>query len=85
VTYAIKNLAKLTIEGVHDFIVSKVLPRLILLWQKDIAMTVPTATNTCTSSLSITAAADASRAILEEFAKEENTRVSSISSFLKAH
>ena len=48
-------------------------------------MTVPTATNTCTSSLSIPAAADASRAILEEFAKEENTRVSSISSFLKAH
>jgi hypothetical protein len=33
-------------------------------------MTVPTATNTCTSSLSrIPAAADASRAILEEFAE----------------
>ena len=28
VSFALKNLAKLTIEGVHDFILSKVIPRL---------------------------------------------------------
>jgi hypothetical protein len=37
VAYAIKNLASLTIEGVHDFIVSTVLPRLVSTWQKDVA------------------------------------------------
>jgi hypothetical protein len=35
VSYAIKNLAKLTIKGVHDFFVSKVIPRLIKLWKSD--------------------------------------------------
>jgi hypothetical protein len=38
VSYAIKNLAKLTIEAVHDFIVSKVIPRLITVWQSDISV-----------------------------------------------
>ncbi|KAI2511392.1 hypothetical protein MHU86_3003 [Fragilaria crotonensis] len=37
VAYAITNLATLTIEGVHDFIVSTVLPRLVSIWQKDVA------------------------------------------------
>ena len=36
ISYAVKNLAKLTIQGVHDFIVSKVLPRLVIIWQKDV-------------------------------------------------
>jgi hypothetical protein len=35
-SYAIKNLAKLTIEGVYDFIVyQKVIPRLNTVWQSD--------------------------------------------------
>jgi hypothetical protein len=32
-SFAIKIFAKLTIEGVHNFIVSKVIPRLITVWQ----------------------------------------------------
>jgi hypothetical protein len=35
VSFGVKNLAKLTIESVHDFIVTTVIPRLALLWQKD--------------------------------------------------
>ena len=35
VSYAIKNLVKLSIEGVHDFIVSGAIPRLIKLWKSD--------------------------------------------------
>ena len=37
VAFAIKNLASLTIEGVHDLIVSKVIPRLVAVWQKDLS------------------------------------------------
>jgi hypothetical protein len=38
VAYAIKNLASLTIEGVHNLIVSKVMiPRLVAVWQKDLS------------------------------------------------
>ena len=35
VASSIKNLATLTIEGVHDFIVSTVIPRLAGVWKKD--------------------------------------------------
>jgi hypothetical protein len=48
VAYAIKNLASLTIEGVHNFIVSTVLPRLVSTWQKDVAAsTSDTSAATC--------------------------------------
>jgi hypothetical protein len=35
VAYSVKNLATLTIEGVHDFIVSTVIPRLARVWKMD--------------------------------------------------
>jgi hypothetical protein len=35
VGYGVMNLATLTIEGVHDFIVSLVIPRLAAVWKKD--------------------------------------------------
>ena len=35
IAYGIKNLATLTIESVHDFILSTVLPRLTVLWEKE--------------------------------------------------
>ena len=35
VGYGVKNLATLTIEGVHDFIVTSVIPRLAAEWKKD--------------------------------------------------
>ncbi len=38
IAYAVNNLAKLTIEGLYDFIVSKVLPRLVSIWLKDVAV-----------------------------------------------
>ena len=37
VSFAVKNLAKLTIEGVHHFIKLKVIQRLIFLWKSDVA------------------------------------------------
>ena len=35
VSFGIKNLATLTIESVHDFIVNKVIPRLASTWQRE--------------------------------------------------
>jgi hypothetical protein len=35
IAYGIKNLATLTIESFHDFILSTVLPRLIIVWEKE--------------------------------------------------
>ena len=35
VAFGVTNLATLTIEAVHDFTVSTVIPRLASLWQKD--------------------------------------------------
>ena len=35
IAYGIKNLATLTIESVHDFILSSVIPRLTVLWEKE--------------------------------------------------
>ncbi|KAI2513104.1 hypothetical protein MHU86_1396 [Fragilaria crotonensis] len=37
VAYSIKNLATLTIEGVHDFIVSTLIPRLAGVWKMEVA------------------------------------------------
>jgi hypothetical protein len=53
VSFALKNLAKLTIEGVHDFILSKVIQRLITLWKSDVAASFsssPTTTRTSTTN-----------------------------------
>ncbi|KAI2495738.1 hypothetical protein MHU86_18762 [Fragilaria crotonensis] len=35
VAFGVRNLTTLTIEGVHDFIVSTVIPRLVVVWQDD--------------------------------------------------
>ena len=35
VGFGVRNLATLTIEGLHDFIVSSNIPRLASQWQKD--------------------------------------------------
>jgi hypothetical protein len=35
IAFVIKNLATLTIESVHDFILSTVLPMLTVLWEKE--------------------------------------------------
>jgi hypothetical protein len=50
VSFALKNLAKLTIEGVHDFILSKVIPRLITLWKSDVAASVSSSSTTTTTT-----------------------------------
>jgi hypothetical protein len=49
VSFALKNLAKLMIEGVHDFVLSKVLTRLINLWQSDGAASYVSSTTTNTN------------------------------------
>jgi hypothetical protein len=35
VAFGMRNLTTLTIEGVHDFIVSTVIPRLVIVWRDD--------------------------------------------------
>jgi hypothetical protein len=50
VAFGVKNLATLTIEGLHDFIVSIVIPRLALLWQKDEEAVAATADASTTNS-----------------------------------
>ena len=52
VAYGVKNLATLTIEGLHDFIVSTVIPRLAALWQKDEEAMAAAASTTTTDSAS---------------------------------
>ena len=51
VAFRIRNLATLTIEGLHDFIVSTVIPRLASAWQKDeeVADAVDTSTTSSTT------------------------------------
>ncbi|KAI2492861.1 hypothetical protein MHU86_21674 [Fragilaria crotonensis] len=77
VAYAVKNLATLTIEAVHDFIVSTVIPRLAGVWKKDGEVaTAGIANNTSTAGVEEDVRdADAPVSINEQL----------ISSFLKAH
>jgi hypothetical protein len=35
VAFGVRDLTTLTIEGVHDFIVSTVIPRLVVVWRND--------------------------------------------------
>ena len=48
VAYSVKNLATLTIEGVHDFIVSTVIPRLARVWKMDYEVATAGITNSST-------------------------------------
>ena len=71
ISFAVKNLAKLTIEAVHDFILSNVIPRLIKTWkQEDIAVSTGAPSQNDTASI-------------EE--DMNNGTCNAMCSFLKAH
>jgi hypothetical protein len=75
VSFGVKNLATLTIEGIHDIIVSVVIPRLACVWKEDQKVL-----ETASDRASSTAAA----AILhQEEAHDKDELLTA--SFLKAH
>ena len=68
VSFAIKNLAKLTIERVHDFIISKVIPRLITIWQSaNTGSTEASAAITSTTDDTATTSADNQQDPIDSF------------------
>ena len=74
VTFGVKNLAMLTIESVHDFIISTVIPRLTKTWMNEVeSMNTTTTSSTTSSTNKSTTTADE--------ALEENN----IHAFLKKH
>jgi hypothetical protein len=77
VSFGVKNLATLTIEGIHNFIVSVVIPRLATVWKEDQQKVLATADNSTST---------AAAAILSQEDKHDNKNKELLTaSFLKAH
>jgi hypothetical protein len=76
VSFGVKNLATLTIKGIHDFIVSVVIPRLACVWKEDQKVL-----ETASDRASSTAAA---AAILHQEEAHDKDKLLT-ASFLKAH
>ena len=84
--FAIKNLATLTIEAVHDFIVSTVIPRLAGVWKKDgEVVTAGIAYTSTTSPTRIAVNVEVSDAEDTTPASSVDIDAQLISSLLKAH
>ena len=76
VSFGVKNLATLTIEGIHDFIVSVVIPRLARVWKEDQKVLATTSDRASTA---------AAAAILLYPEEEHDKDELLTASFLKAH
>jgi hypothetical protein len=83
ISFGVKNLALLTIEGIHDFIVSIVtIPRLACVWQEDQKAATSSA-NTSRPAISTTVDGNIETAVDSIRQEEGNQELTS--AFLKAH
>ncbi|KAI2509106.1 hypothetical protein MHU86_5354 [Fragilaria crotonensis] len=83
VSFGVKNLATLTIEGIHDFIVSIVIPRLASVWNED--QKVLAAADNSGSNTAADCALLPVVDVPQEEEDEQNKDKLLIASFLKAH
>ncbi|KAI2501399.1 hypothetical protein MHU86_13066 [Fragilaria crotonensis] len=77
VSFGVKNLATLTIEGIHDFIVSVVIPRLATVWKEDQQKVLATADNSTSTA--------AAAILSQEDEHDDKNKELLTASFLKAH
>ena len=84
ISFGVKNLATLTIEGIHDFIVSIVIPRLASVWQEDQKAATISANHTSGRPATSTSVDGYIETPVDSIRQEEGNQELT-SAFLKAH